>query len=484
MKFKQKLAFILLFPTGILLAQIQEAIDNFSKYPDFANASITFAAVDVSTGEVLGKFNEHNSLPSASTAKLFSSASAFEILGPKYQPTTKFYIDGNIDANGVLKGNLIIRAGGDPTAGSKYFYGESDNTFFRQIADSLKAKGIKTIIGDIIADASQFGYQGAPDGWNWSDMGNYYGAGPAGLCIYDNMLKFNFKTGKAGTTAELISTFPEVLNLDFTSYILASIRGGDNSYIYSAPFSSIAFGHGELPQNQSLFTVKGTQPDPEFAYAKEVYTTIQSLGIRVDGGFWGKRILLKKGTVPFDYSNLIPLFEMKKFTILDIATPTNMNSINMFAEQFICLIGYEKGKSGSTQDGLEYIEKYWASRINTKGLYLKDGSGLSRSNAINAMNFCSLLTYMYKSKNSEQFMSTLPVAGVSGTLKSVCRNQTASGKLIAKSGTMTRIKSYSGYVNTKSGKTLAFALVVNNYHCSNSFCVDQMEKVFNVMAGI
>lgn len=90
---------------------------------------------------------------------------------------------------------------------------------------------------------------------------------------------------------------------------------------------------------------------------------------------------------------------------------------------------------------------------------------------------------MYKSKNFAAFEETLPVAGLSGTLRSVCRGQAAQGRLKAKSGTMNRIKSYAGYVDSKSGKKIAFALMVNNDDLSNYQLVKRMEMVFNSMAG-
>ena len=70
----------------------------------------------------------------------------------------------------------------------------------------------------------------------------------------------------------------------------------------------------------------------------------------------------------------------------------------------------------------------------------------------------------------------------SGTLTSVCKNQLGHGKIRAKSGSMNRIKSYAGYIDSTSGKKIAFAIIVNNFNCSASMVVDQMEKIFNAMS--
>ena len=116
-------------------------------------------------------------------------------------------------------------------------------------------------------------------------------------------------------------------------------------------------------------------------------------------------------------------------------------------------------------------------------MHVNDGSGLSRTNALSATNFVALLIQMNKSNNSKAFMNSLPVAGISGTLRSVCKGQTAHNRMHAKSGSMRRIKSYSGYINATSGKKYAFALIVNNHSCSSSALTRKMEVVFNTIAG-
>jgi D-alanyl-D-alanine carboxypeptidase/D-alanyl-D-alanine-endopeptidase (penicillin-binding protein 4) len=116
------------------------------------------------------------------------------------------------------------------------------------------------------------------------------------------------------------------------------------------------------------------------------------------------------------------------------------------------------------------------------GLRLYDGSGLSRNNRIAASHFCDLLDYMTKSPASKEFFNTLPIAGKSGTISELCKGATGEGRVYAKSGTMTGIKSYAGYIHTLSGKKLAFAFVVSGYTCSQSTVKQQMEILLNQLA--
>ena len=127
---------------------------------------------------------------------------------------------------------------------------------------------------------------------------------------------------------------------------------------------------------------------------------------------------------------------------------------------------------------MELIEK-----INLTNFQLKDGCGLSRENAISADHFCQLLNYMKNSKNFKDFKSTLPIAGVSGTIKNICKGQAGEGRIFAKSGTISKVKSYAGYVISKSGKNLAFAITVNNFSGSNSQIMTEIEKVLNELAN-
>jgi D-alanyl-D-alanine carboxypeptidase/D-alanyl-D-alanine-endopeptidase (penicillin-binding protein 4) len=460
---------------------IQSAVDLFSVDPNFANASISFMAMDCSTGQIIASKNPDLSLPPASTTKLWSTATAYQLLGKDYAPKTRIYIDGII-TDSVLNGNLWIRGGGDIALGSRYYNGDGiEDTFLRSWSDSLKMKGIKKITGAIIADGSEFGYEGAPDGWAWGDMGNYYGAAGSGLPIYDNMLRYYFATGKtAGSSTTFLRTFPVVPGLTYHNYVSTG-GSGDNSYIYGAPYSLDRFGTGTLQAGSSKFMVKGSLPDPELTFAQEFSRVLKEKGFLVSDSCVGVRSLVPMAAYN-RYAAMTLLHTHVGKTLNSVAWWTNMKSVNTFAEEILCWVGYGSNGNGSIENSLDKEMDYWKTRINTSGLYLKDGSGLSRSNAISAQHFCNMLKYMTTSKEFDAFYGTLAVAGVSGTLSDVCLNQAGEKRVHAKSGTMKRIKSYAGYVETKSGKKLCFAIIVNNYNCSNETTLERIEKVMNAMA--
>lgn len=461
----------------------QAAIDKFVASEHLKHASVSFEVIDLSTGNAVASYNPELVLPTASTAKLFSTATALELLGENYRPETRIYSDGSIDASGTLHGNLWIRGGGDPSLGSKYYISEGhERDFLYAWADSLIKKGIKKIEGGIIADASEFGYKGAPDGWNWVDMGNYYGAGPSGLTIFDNLVEYTFKVpSTVGANSTLSSLNPSVPDLVVHNYVTAASGGGDNAYIYGAPYSMDRFVMGTLPAGSSAFLVKGSLPDPEYQFAYELEQVLRERGIEILGTLNTARAMdVSSGN--WSYSKRTLLFSHFGATIGSIIDKTNERSINLFAEHLINLVGYHSNGDGSTENGLRVLENYWSKKWSTSGMHVNDGSGLSRMNAISASNFTDLLKSMHSSSNGKRFKESLPVAGVSGTMSNICKNQAAHGKMAAKSGSMMRIKSYAGYVDSASGKKYAFALIVNNQTCSSSALVDLMEVVFNAIS--
>jgi D-alanyl-D-alanine carboxypeptidase/D-alanyl-D-alanine-endopeptidase (penicillin-binding protein 4) len=463
-------------------SKLDSAFLEFRRDKSLLNANISFQVIDLDKDTLYQAFNDTISLPAASTVKLFSTASAIEILGKDYKPKTKVYTNVLLDSLGVLDGNLIVKGAADISIGSQYF--SVDDTLNRIMAvwaDTLYKLGLRKVKGKLIGDGSAFGYKGAPDGWTWEDLGNYYGAFPCGLSIYDNMVRYYFYVGPSRTRPILTSTFPVIPNLILRNNLISLNGVGDNSLVYGGPYSYERTIRGSLGSNNKAFLVKGSMPDPENQFLFALKEAMVKRGISIEGEVLGLRTAGDNVSSPIDYTNKLVLFEHIGKSVADVAYWTNMKSVNVFAETLTSWIGVENNGDGSIENGVSVIENYWKDKIYANGLDLTDGSGLSRSNSVNARNFCSLLHYMYHSNNKDAFLNTLPVAGQTGTLAYFCKGQCSEGKIMAKSGTMRRIKSYAGYVNAVSGKRLAFALIVTNYSCSNNAIMKKMESVMNAM---
>jgi D-alanyl-D-alanine carboxypeptidase/D-alanyl-D-alanine-endopeptidase (penicillin-binding protein 4) len=89
---------------------------------------------------------------------------------------------------------------------------------------------------------------------------------------------------------------------------------------------------------------------------------------------------------------------------------------------------------------------------------------------------------MSGSSHFEAFKGTLPIAGKTGTAKSLCKGEVGEGRVFAKSGSMQGVKSYAGYIDSSTGKKIAFAITVNDFSCSGNQLTVRMEKIFNALA--
>lgn len=443
------------------------------------NASIGFFAYDLDSGTIIAELNGNKSLVPASTLKLVTTASAIELLGAKKQFNTTIQYSGIIDSNGILEGNIYIIGSGDPCLGAKRYkahYGD----FINKWALAIQKLGIDSINGSIIGDASIFNYKSVPDTWIWGDLGNYFGATASGLSIYENKYEITLKSGNPGEITEVIKIKPSIPDLKFENLVLSKNTRKDEAYIYGAPHQYNRIIRGAIPANRSQFVIKGSIPDPTFLAAYKLDTALSVLGIGISTN--PSTVKLSSTKRP---KQLTSVTTTKSPQLSSIIKKTNMHSINLYAEHFINLIALTKDSLGSTQKGTEEIISFWKSKgMDVNGFFMEDGSGLSRFNGITAKQLVYILQYMNRSKNITYFKSSLPVAGKSGTLRSLGKNTVATNNINAKSGYMTRVRSYSGYVKTKNNKNIAFALIVNNYNCTAYQMKKKMELIMVKLAEI
>ena len=476
MRTLQRYSFLFFFFSSLLLnAQPYDSLlKRFVTNKSFSGAKISILAVDLSSFDTLLSHNPMLPTATASTTKLFSTAMALELLGPDYRFETTLFTDGLIE-QGVLKGNLWIKGGGDVSFGSKYFNGEGKE--YEEMdawIDSLKKLGIHEIQGKVIVDGSSFGYEGTPSGWSAWDAGNYFGAFPAGLNFYDNVARYYFETGKPGSRARLIYTSPVQPNLQLINKITSASVKGDHSNLQGRAYDEHRIATGKLPAYQSSYMVRGSVANPEFNFAEVLKSRFLLDSFTVSGG-----VLPVRGMPIPDYDCFYRLFATYGRSVQEITKWTNRKSVNLFAEGLLNGVAFKLTGDGSNSNARKIYNEFFASRIDTLGLRLYDGSGLSRNNRITAAHFCDLLNYMTQSPMADEFFNSLPVAGKSGTISELCKGAAGDGRIYAKSGTMTGIKSYAGYINTLSGKKLAFAFVVNGYSCSQSTVKQQMEILLN-----
>lgn len=463
--------------------EVRAAIKKVVEDEDLKNASISFYAYDLDSNKIISGISSSRSLVPASTMKLVTTATALEMMGSGKRFTTTIKYSGEIDTNCVLNGNIYIVGGGDPALGSHRYQNHYGN-FLEKWARAILNLGIDSINGRVIGDASIFSEQMIPSTWIWGDLGNYYGSGPCGLSIYENRCALTLISGNKGDSTYISCVNPYIPNLEFDNHVKGMITSKDQSYIFGAPYQEARIIKGGIPVNQEEFEVAGSIPDPTYLAAFELDMELKEAGVKTSNLPSTKRRSKINGE-KVENENKHVITTTRSPTLASIISATNMHSVNLYAEHLLNQIGVFKYRSGDTGSGSVAVYEFWKAKgLDVDGLYVSDGSGLSRFNAINAKQLVGILKLMYESKNYKVFLSTLPVAGKSGTLRNVGRGTTASGRVKAKSGTMTRVKSYAGYVTTKSKKNVAFAIIANNYNCSAREMRKKMEKVMIKLAEI
>ena len=473
-------------PTPFTIEKLQSYLNTAAATDtDLTYASWSLVATDTKTKKVLASHNPNLSLAPASIQKVITTATALEMLGATKKFETQLAYTGNIK-NGVLKGNLYLIGKGDPCFGSKqqdflekHYYPAKDSSFLEALVAKVKTLGITKIDGNIVADDSYFSPENVPETWAWGDLGNYYGAGTSGLCIYDNSYEMRFKTPDlAGANTQIIGINPPIAQLKITNKVVASNTSGDQTLIYNAPYSYTPLVVGELPKGSAGFGVKGSLPHPAQTAAEALKAALLAQGISS---------LAATNSQVFKEAGMGVLQKIYSYPSPDlaaIAQATNYKSVNLYAEMLLLHIGATDGKI-TTELSAETLKEFWGKKgITTKGLQMYDGSGLSRYNSANAKFFVDVLTYMKTSANYAAFYNSLPIGGQSGTVKTMFKGSICEGKIRLKSGSISKVRAYSGYLTTKSGREVAFAVMMNNYTCSDAVARQKLEKMMVKIAEI
>ena len=446
--------------------------------PYMRGASFSLVVKDVQEGRTVYSYDTDRLQSPASVLKTVATATALEILGEDYRYPTTLEYDGILE-NGTLEGNLYIKGSGDPSLGSSHF-APGQNKFLSTWIAALQKAGIKHITGSVISDESIFDTEGVSIKWLREDMGNYYAPGSYGISIFDNMYKLSLQTGAAGTRPVLKGTEPDIPFIRFKNYLKAAPVSSDSAYI-GAPLDDVRYLYGVLPANREAYVLKGDIPDPALYLARYLTDQLQQKGIRVDGSPSCYRIEVeenrwKKG----ERKEIVTTYSP---TLREIASICNHVSHNLYADALVKTVGlqYKPRRNemiSSFGRGVQVVKEYWEKKgLDVFPLRMNDGSGLAPADKVSAGFMGELLVYMAtESAVSDAFIASLPQAGIEGSVRNFLKGSKLQGKAHLKSGGITGVRSYAGYI-TKDGRTYAVAVFSNNYSCPMSRMTRALEKL-------
>ena len=453
-------------PPAVTRATLPRMIDSMVNAPEFRTALWGVLIVDPEAHDTLYAHNAAKLFIPASNQKLVSSSVMLEQLGPEFRFRTTFAAHGPI-SNGTLGGDLAVVGSGDPTMSDRMMKGDA-MTALRAIADSLSQRGIRRITGNIVAAGDAFPGPVAGAGWPWDGLNGASFAGVDELLFNEGLSTFRVRPGMNIGDPGIVETRPARLSPTVrmeaitiardTNAASATGRGGRSRtgtrvFAFHDTLTSAVVVRGQIAVGDSA-TITLPQHDPNTAFIAALTEALADRGIMVD----------RQVTAWSQDPRVDSLFTVLSVPLREIMPAIMKPSQNQIAEVFLRTLGHERAGVGTADSGRRVVERQFAQwKIPSDAFVVRDGSGLSRSDLISPEAIVSILDAMRRSPNFAVFFESLPIAGVDGTIRTRMRDTPAQGNLRAKTGTLSMVRSLSGYVRTADGRLLEFSMLCNNW---------------------
>lgn len=440
------------------------------------HATLAVSVYNISKKSQVYAYNAQRSVIPASLTKLFTTALGFEKLGKNFRFRTTLAYSGEIEKNGTLRGDLYIIGGGDPLLGSYRYRQTLPDSVFAAWHKAVVAAGIKAVDGRVYYDASIFDNHPLHDNWQWGDIGNYYGSGVCGLNFHENMFFIHFNPGgKLGYPASVERMEPRGLNLHVINEVTTgAAKSGDQVVVYGEPASTIRVCTGTVPIDSKNFSVRASLPKPAQVCADLFTVYLRNHKVMVSGA--ASEALRRP-------SNMVTLVEYTSPTYYVIAQYTNINSNNTYAESIHRYLGYKMYGLGSSTNGAKAVSDYIQRlRLDPSGVALEDGCGLSVRNRVTTEFVSRFLAEVAKTNYYDDFKKSLALAGEQGTVRNMLGGLPSNVKVRVKTGSMTGVRAFAGYVTTARGEQLCFSVIANDYTCTGSQMRTKLEKIIMKIA--
>jgi len=433
-------------PAGYLPATVTQALKN-AKIPESAIAVV----VQNTTGTTpYVAINADRPMNPASLMKLLTTYAALDLLGPSYTWTTEVWINGALK-NGVLDGDLVLKGSGDPKLTFEQFW-----LLLRQVREL----GVREIRGDLVLDRSLFEIAAA-NAENDKIIDDQplrpYNVGPDALLLNFKTLRIRLIGDTVKNTLDSLIE-PQPTNLDIINLIKPT--GGDCGNWKESLRADLSQHGDRLILSGNYPTVCGrniwnlgvlTHPK----YVDGVFRQLwQELGGTINGA-------LREAPAPIE-ARLLASIESP--TLAEVVHDTNKYSNNVMARQLFLTLAAAKGSRPARTADAEAVLRTWLAQkdMHFPELQLENGSGLSRHERIAAASLARLLVSAWKSPLMPEFIASLPLAGVDGTMKKRLRQNGLAGQAHIKTGSLEGVKAIAGYVLDHNGNWQTVVFIVNH----------------------
>lgn len=482
-------------PSVMTRALLRRSIDSLIADPMWRNAHKGILIVEPTTGDTLYSHNAGKLFMPASNQKLLTGSAALVQLGADYRFSTSFFSSASI-VDGVLQGDLVVAGRGDPTV-SDAMMGDAMMPL-RAAADSLYALGVREIAGSLIKGGNAF-----PDTtigeWDWDDLDTPSGAAVDELFFNNGVARVRVYGGdRLGDPVRVLSmparTVPSIV-ADLVTSAPPVVAASGAGRVGSSGTAAAGGGRGGARGGAVRGTsdMRGPQPVVHLTGWVLPYDSVTiSVALRDPASAWlqafaealtDRGIVLRGSLVRTPdavITNQTPLFSLVSPTLGEIMPKFMKPSQNQIGEILLRTLGLERAGQGSADSGRRVVERQLiAFGADTAGFAVRDGSGLSRHDYVTPETIVKTLDAMRKRDDFKVFYDALPIGGVDGTIANRMRGTPAQGNVRAKTGTVDRSHSLSGYVTTADGRMLIFSFQANNYTVGNA----QVERVQDWIAA-
>ena len=442
--------FIGLTTSIALNAQAANVDEYINQLPDGANLALMVQKVGAQEPDI-DYHGKQMALP-ASTQKVITALAALLQLGPDFRFTTTLESKGTV-TDGVLKGDLVARFGGDPTLKRQNI---------RNMVAILKKSGVQKIEGNVLIDTSIFASHDKAPGWPWNDMTQCFSAPPAAAIVDRNCFSVSlYSAQKPGDLAyiRVASYYP----VNMFSQVRTLARGSSEGQYCELDV---------VPGDLNRFTLTGCLPqrtDPlPLAFAIQdgasyagaiIKAERKDAGITYTGTLLRQTQVNEPGTV-IASTQSAPLHDLLKIML--------KKSDNMIADTVFRMIGHAHfGVPGTWRAGSDAVRQILRQQagVDIGNTIIADGSGLSRHNLIAPATMMQVLQYIAQHDSELNYISMLPLAGYDGSLqyRAGLHEAGVDGKVSAKTGSLQGVYNLAGFITTASGQRMAFVQYLSGY---------------------
>jgi D-alanyl-D-alanine carboxypeptidase/D-alanyl-D-alanine-endopeptidase (penicillin-binding protein 4) len=449
-------------PLAPEVAALAAEVDGALADPAFARASWGVVIQSLDNGQVLYRRNAERLFLPASNLKILTAAAALARLGADFRYRTAVLAGGPRRAD-TLAGDLVVAGSGDPTLVLDTTRGAPDPlAALRPWADSLTTRGIKVVLGRVAGDATRFTGPPLGAGWAWDDLDAEYSA-PVGAVQFDESVAY-LVAAPASSPGEPVhpTLLPRSAPLRVFSTATTAPRDSGPARLHwsRAPFGDSVSVSGRLPVGHDTVRLPVSVPDPTRFFETSLTEALRGRGIAVLGES-------AAAASPAPVSAATPgdtLFVWSSPPLAAILPLFLKPSQNQIGETLLRTLGAQATGTGSTDSGRAVVGRALSDfGVPDDAFVLADGSGLSRYDYAAPEAIARVLAAMHERPDFQTFYDALPIAGVDGTLATRLRGTAAAGNAHAKTGSLTGVRTLSGYVETADGEHLLFVLLANNF---------------------